>query len=570
MELSGTSEAAREAFSAAILLLSKLSTRTDTSTVEKATGLVAATAAKAASARTEAAAAGAITSAVAPTGLGRTQGGASEASEIAVGSASALRNVGSPGNGSTALVPLAQPPSLAGGVSSAEARGGSARAEAAAAGDGERPVPSVVDARARHRGVGADAGGVGAGILLSPSAQREQAIQALVGVMRGLENRFVARTSTAPPSQRLLSAQEPTLAESMDARSDATGTSRVRESGAASTPAATKSAAGSKGAAGGWAVRVRPSRAEELLSDLLEREKASLSQVSRDGTRALERRAAAACSEEPVPPNATAPPFFLARTSPAATTAAVAAPATPVVVALAGGRSPATNKDIQLLLRQRRRQHFPLELSSAGLGEKNSVFSMMLRGASLLGRHETAVLLAVRGAEHFLESFDVLASPRGPLGLGGVGGGAGSPGTGSRRGGVGGNGNEGLGAVHLLLTTRAPGADRRRLDTAVTSACAEFLAYALAVVLWAVPFTARQELFGDNAVGGHDAGSGDGGGAVNERGRATVARRASVQRCLARLMKHSMRSDSTRVRRAVEATGARRLERIRRRQFVIE
>ncbi|CAM9141767.1 unnamed protein product [Scytosiphon promiscuus] len=470
VELSGTSEAAREAFSSAILLF-----------------------------------------AVAPAGKSKSQVGATEASETVIDGTPAPSVVGPAERVSTALVPLAQPLSFTGGVGGAGAQGGNARSEAIGTGDSARSESSAVaEARARPNGAGTVAGGAGTagGSSLSPSAQRDQAIQALVGVMRGLEDRFVARALAAPPSQRLLSSHKPAVAESIDARSGDTATA----SSATST-----STAGSRGGGRGWTVRIRPSRAEELLSDLLEREKASLSQVSRDGTRTLERRAAVTRGKERVPPDATAPPFFLARTSPTAATAAAAATATPVVVALAGGRPPAISRDIQLLLRRRRRQHFPLELSGVGLGEKNSVFSMMIRGASLLGRHETAVLLAVRCAEHFLESSDVLASPRGPLGLGGVGAGAGSPGKGNRRGGVGGRGNEGLGAVHLLLTTRAPGADRRRVDAAATSACAEFLAYSLAVVLWAVPYTARQKL------------------------------RASVQRCLARLMKHSMRSDSTRV-----------------------
>ncbi|CAN0545128.1 unnamed protein product, partial [Ectocarpus sp. 8 AP-2014] len=251
------------------------------------------------------------------------------------------------------------------------------------------------------------------------------------------------------------------------------------------------------------------------------------------------------------------PPFFLARTSPTPATPAIAVPS---VLASAGGRSdiaaprlttagpslpPGTSTAAAVfggeheLLFRRRRRHVPLRLSGPGLGDQNSVFSMMLRGASLLGRHEIAVLLVVRCAEHFLDASDVLASPKGPLGIGGGGGGRrGSPAK-RRAGAAGRSGSEGLGAVHLLLTSRPPGADRRAVDAAVTSATAEFLAHALAVVVWAVPCAARAELFGDGG-GGSD-------GRREFAAAAAAARRASVLRCLARLMRHSMEDDNTRV-----------------------
>lgn len=177
------------------------------------------------------------------------------------------------------------------------------------------------------------------------------------------------------------------------------------------------------------------------------------------------------------------------------------------------------------------------------------MFSMMLRGASLLGRHETAILLAVRCTEHFLDASHVLASPTGPLGLGG--GVVGSPVRGLRRGGGGGNRNEGLGAVHLLLTSRTQGGDRREVDVAVTTACSEFLAHALAVVIWAVPHATRAELLGDGGFGGSEN--------VGESRAAAAAsvRRATVLRCLARLVRHSMESDNPRVRvRAWETEGS--------------
>lgn len=416
-------------------------------------------------------------------------------------------------------------------------------------GNGERSLPSAaVDGTAQP-------GGAGSGVeASSPQQQRDQALKALACVMRGLESRFVARApSASPPLQGSLSPPQSAAAAAAAGGPGAAGVMAEPKSTAPAT-------AGNRG---GWTVRVLSSRAEELLSDLLEKEKTFLAQVNRDGARALERlaadldklNAAGACAATSAPPPP--PPFFLARTSPAPATPTIAVPS---VLASAGGRSdvaaprlttagpsspPATSTAAAvsggelLLQRQRRRRHVPLRLSGPGLGDQDSVFSMMIRGASLLGRHEIAVLLAVRCAEHFLDASDVLASPKGPLGIGGGGGRSGSPAK-RRAGAAGRSGSEGLGAVHLLLTLRPTGADRRAVDAAVTSAAAEFLAHTLAVVVWAVPYAARAELFGDGGGGG------DGRREV-ATAAAAAARRASVLRCLARLMRHSMEDDNTRV-----------------------
>lgn len=450
--------------------------------------------------------------------------------------------------------PRAPPrPSLLGGAPEVEAPG-SVGTGVAAAVDGGSVFPPATTHRTAPL-VGTNTAGDESS--LAQPAYRDKAIEALIGVMRGLEFRFVLRTSPAPPCQLSPHPSNAAAGAATDCGrrgvDAAAGRTDVGGGGSGTTAtAASKSAAESRGGGGGgWTVRVRSSRAEELLSDLLEREKTRFTQINRDGARALERLAVA-IDKKGTPSNAATAttttatsPFFLARTSFTATTAATAVPA---VVVLTGSRNlPGAGQTAAGpgVASGASTSHFPLKLSGPGLGDKNSVFSMMIRGASLLGRHETATLLAVRCAEHFLDASDALASPRGPLGLGG-GGGVGSPVKGMRRGGVGGSRNEGLGAVHLLLTSRAQGADRREVDVAVTTACAEFLAHALVVVIWAVPHATRAELFGDGGVGG--------GGNVGEsrwqEGAAPAARvrRAAVLRCLARLMRHSMESDNARVR----------------------
>ncbi|CAM9213321.1 unnamed protein product, partial [Ectocarpus sp. 13 AM-2016] len=538
VELSGTSEAAREAFSSAILLLSKYPAVRNADKVAEQRATVTAEAGTGATA--EAARPGAASQSGTNGKSGGTPGDGSSGSGGSGGS----------GGGVAAEVTesrVGDAPDSPSVVSAESNPVGSVRlAPGGGQGNGERSLPlAAVDGTAQP-------GGTGGGVKASspPQQQRDQALKALACVMRGLESRFVARAPSASPSfQGSISPPQSAAAAAV------AGGPRAPD-----VTAEPKSAAAARNR-GGWTARVLSSRAEELLSDLLEKEKAFLAQVNRDGARALERlaveldkpNAAAAATSAPPPPPP--PPFFLARASPAPATPAIAVPS---VLASAGGRSdlaaprvttagpsspPGTSTATAVsggereLLFRRRRRHVPLQLSGPGLGDQSSVFSMMLRGASLLGRHEIAVLLAVRCAEHFLDASDVLASPKGPLGIG----------SGSRRGSpakrraaaAGRSGSEGLGAVHLLLTSRPPGADRRAVDAAVTSATAEFLAHALAVVVWAVPCAARAELFGD--------GGGGGDGRREVAAAAAAARRASVLRCLARLMRHSMEDDNTRV-----------------------
>lgn len=544
MELSDTSETARESFSSAIILLSKYPAGEEgTAVTSSSVGVLAR-----------------------ELGQGGSAGGGSGAAiaDPAIGSA-----IDSPSVLPTErAAPQSGPrpprrPIIFGALGNG----------AAAAGGGEtRPAPAITDRRAHP----VAAAGAADATRSSPSGYRDEAIEALVSVMRGLESRFVVRASPTPASQ--LSRSPSKAIDDAAAGRGRVGDDAAEGAGGSGDAAAgvePESAAacregvgGGRGQGDGWSIRVRSSRAEELLSDLLEREKAGLAQVNRDGARALERLAASV-DKERAPSNAAtaagvaAPPFFLARTSCSSMTAAATAPA---MVVLAGGRASgtepasrdpgptqggsATSGVLRPRPPRRHRRHFPLELSGPGLGDKNSVFSMMLRGASLLGRHETAVLLAVRCAEHFLDASDVLASPRGALGLGGGGGGgrAGSPGIGKKRLGIGGDRNDCLGAVHLLLTSRAQGADRRGVDAVLTSACSEFLAHALAVVVWAVPHAIRAELFGDGGGDGGGGGNGDENGTEAAVAAAAAARRASVLRCLARLMRHSMKSDNPRVR----------------------
>ena len=101
--------------------------------------------------------------------------------------------------------------------------------------------------------------------------------------------------------------------------------------------------------------------------------------------------------------------------------------------------------------------------------------------------------------------------------------------------------------MHLLLTSRQQGGDRRVVDASVSSACAEFLAHALAVVVWAVPHATRRGLFGDGDCGGGDVRR-KSEGVREATAVSAAARRTSVLRCLARLMRRSMDSDNTRVR----------------------
>ena len=579
VELSGTSEAARDAFSRAIRLLCECAVGTEKegggSTVVAAAA--AATEAKAGTAATAADAAQATSQARVFTGSdGVHTGDALRAEEQARSGVHKTCGGGkgpSEGGADTAAdaptVPLEEvaadsrphPPRPA---SANGAPGGERSVETASTAAGEEgPSPtSVPDGTVISTSVGG---------ATPSSSPKDEAVAALMKVMQGLELRFVTRprlpshfSPTAATDNFLgavvspVSGQGPAIEGVDDAETDTAGGVGVARSDG-SKPGAPRHG-------GGWSVLVRPARAEELLADLLEKEKSSFAQTNRDGAKALERWSSAGKGSGNGDVASTEPPFFLApamavsaalvtvaggATAAAATPAAAVATGSEALLEVAGVTTSAGSSSTPAATSARagpgsepspgQRWHFPLALSSTGLGEHTSVFSMMLRGASLLGRHETAVLLAVRCSEHFLDAFEVLTSPRGPLR---VGGGARSPGKGAKKGPFG-SGNEGLGAVHLLLSSRQQGGDRRVVDASVSSACAEFLAHALAVVVWAVPHATRGELFG-----GGDGGDADGFMSEDGREAATIraaARKTSVLRCLGRFMKRSMDSDNTRV-----------------------
>lgn len=585
VELSGTSEAARDAFSRAIRLLSECAVAAEKGggggTVVAA--VAAAAEAKAGTAATAADAAQATSQArVLPGGDGVRTGDALRAEEQA--RSEVHKNCGSGGKGpneggadtaaDAPTVPLEEVaaesrprpprPVSSNGVSGGERSVVTANTAAGAAAGEEGPSPpSAGD------GTVTSTSGDGA-TPSSLSSPKDEAVAALMKVMQGLELRFVTRSpppslsspkvgtdtfSGAAPSPA--GGQGPAMEGVDDAETDTAGGVGVARSDV--------SKAGAPRHGGGWSVMVRPARAEELLADLLEKEKASFAQTNRDGAKALERWSSAGKGSGNGDVASIEPLFFLAPAMAVSATlvtvaggAAAAMAATPAsavatggstLLEVAGSTTSAGSSSTPAVTSARagpgsepspgQRWHFPLALSSTGLGEHTSVFSMMLRGASLLGRHETAVLLAVRCSEHFLDASEVLTSPRGPLSVGG-----GAPGKGANKG-VFGNGNEGLGAVHLLLTSRQQGGDRRVVDDSVSSACAEFLAHALAVVVWAVPHATRRELFG-----GADGGGGDGCMSEGRREAAVIraeARKTSVLRCLARFMKRSMDSDNTRV-----------------------
>lgn len=609
MELSGTSEAARKAFGRAIRLLSRCSSAAaagtsgtdvkavltrgeeDRQTCLKASGNGAKAAEGSHEHTTE--------------GVNATESsaGGHSASEIDEGLAAAQSSctamVVAP---ESRLVASAEAPSKEG-----EGTGGVAAPvdpvpEGSDAGDPQQASqsPATPSDTAIHRpvvgggSIGVAYEGDGKAASQPPiSSPREEAISAMTAVMRGLESRFVVHTTSSAPLINVDLSQD--IGTTPSAKEEGVGRDVGQSTGSSSRPSREGT---------GWTVRVRPSRAEELLVDLLEREKACFPQINKDGARALERWTISSSGKDKddndeVSASSSASSadeamfFFIAP--------AMAMSTTPIQVALEAARAnegaatsenpkgvttaavPAAAADSrssegltaaeldpnpaekgvgttaatmsvreQKFLQQRR--HVPLEISAPGLGEKASVFSMMLRGAVLLGQYETAILLAVRCTEHFLDTVEMLASPRGPLGGsgGGGGGGTGSPSPMRRSGGGKGAAagrdlgrNEGLGVVSLLLTSRDAGADRRTIDTATASACAEFLAHALTVAVWAVPFVLRVELFGSG--GGDDVHERDTG---DRTGRAGV-RRASVLRCLARLMKHSMDTDNTRVSAAM-------------------
>ncbi|CAN0096468.1 unnamed protein product, partial [Ectocarpus sp. 8 AP-2014] len=266
VELSGTSEAAREAFSSAILLLSKCAAvrNADTAAGQRAT----VTAGTGTGATAEAARPGAASQSGANGKSGGTPGG------------SGSSGGGGGGGGVAAAVTesrVGDAPDSQSVVSAESNPAGSARlAPGGGQGNGGRSLPSAaVDGTAQPGGTG---GGVKAS---SPPQQRDQALKALACVMRGLESRFVARAPLAsPPLQGSISPPQSAAAAAVAGRPGAPGVTAEPKSA---------TAAGNRG---GWTARVLSSRAEELLSDLLEKEKAFLAQVNRDGARALERLAA--------------------------------------------------------------------------------------------------------------------------------------------------------------------------------------------------------------------------------------------------------------------------------------
>lgn len=543
MELSGTSEAAREAFAGAINLLSESPTISDTAPENGAAA--GANTVKAVTASGTGTSQPRVSSSVPESrsdvrGDGDNGGSGDKAKEGRATGDAAANGLAVPATSSKGIpadslpetaFPSSVPPSSEGG--------GNVGVDITTATDVVRSTP-------------------GGEVPVSTGSRKDEALAALATLFRGLESRFVARarpTSALPPLRPNSSTAEvPTggQGEYPPGVGSAEGSAKCGVEARSNS-----SLLGVPGGVEGWTVRIRPARAEELLVDLLEREKGHLPQVNGDGARALERWMTANNDA-----SATSSPFFiapiLAVSSAPTIVAAAAGIAQSIPVASGGGKPPgfaggplgaregialensasaAENKGIGLKAHGSR--HFPLPLTAPGLGENSCVFSMILRGALLLDRHETAVLLALRCAEHFLDASDLLASPKGPLSFDKGGS---SPARGNRRGG--GHGNEGLGALHLLLTTREPEADRRVVDAAATSACAEFLAHALAVALWAVPHTTR----------GHLLGSSDVDGKMGDGERVASTRKGSVLRCLARLMKHSVDGANTRVRGGVRGS----------------
>lgn len=338
---------------------------------------------------------------------------------------------------------------------------------------------------------------------------------ALASLLRGLESRFVEQVP-------------------LDATTRV-GTARAVDAGGAPMASDDRSEvvqAGSKSkllvGRACWSIRIPPHRMEELLADLLEREKAFLSKINREGALALQTSASTTSTDS----NSSSAPHAASATAlsrQAGSARAVKAggelgkearpPCGGDIAAASDGTSSVSSGSCQqspVLVPG----HFPLAISGPGFGTHGSVFSMMLRSALIVGRYETAVLLAVRCAEHMLDLVETLSSPRGPLRVR--------------------EETKRLGMVSLLLTSQMEpgGAARRQVDAATTSACSEFLAYSLSVALWATPHQIRAELFGGPK--GDDATI-----TVTRPGR---ARRNSVLRCLARIIKYSMDSDNVHVR----------------------
>lgn len=551
MELSGTSEAARESFTRAICLLSEC--RVTPSPGSKA-AVEASTVTK--------------TAAEAKTNQKRVS---SEDQKGQGETSSDGRSVGkSVGGAQSESVPVG-PSASPGSATTGSRANGVQQSPSALSARGCRSIegdiaPAGSDNQIASPSSGADKviPSAGAGAQVPTSTPKDKAMAALAAVMRGLESRFVVQQS--PPSVATPVTSGVHVAASVaNATTGSEGERGELLAGSCGKRVDGGSSVSSPAEYGGWSAWIRPTRAEEILADLLEREKGRFAHVNRDGARVIEKWTAADGRALSTPPM-----YFISRARAVSSVPTVGAGATTVVSSVrtapsqrnsSGGsgkpsgtsraitRAPkasttAPRPDTKVDIRRQRQRHYPISLSAPGLGENASIFSMMLRGAALLDRHELAVLLAVRCADHFLDACDVLGSPRGPLGIAGRR--SRPPGKDGGRGG--GIGNEGFGAVHLLLTTRDTGNDRRVVDTALKSACAEFLVHALTVTLWAVPYATRVELFGlgTGGIGREDVGHSHGSGMDLER-RASVRRR-SVLRCLSRLLKHSVDSENTRVR----------------------
>lgn len=559
MELSGTSEAARESFTRAICLLSECHATpspgskavAEASTVTRIAAEVTTNQKRLSSEDQK--------------GQGETHGdGRSVGKSVGGAQSESLPAVPNAAPGSATIGPRVDEVQTS---SSALNAGGSRNIEGDIAPAGTDNQISPPSSGAEKATPSADGGA-----QVPTSTPKDKAMAALAAVMRGLESRFVAQQS--PPSAATPVTSGVHVATSM--ANATTGSEGERgeflarscgrgvDGGSPVSPPAEY---------GGWSAWIRPTRAEEILADLLEREKGRFAHVNRDGARAIEKWTAADGRVLSTPPM-----YFISQAMAVSSVPTVVTAATTAVSSVktapsqrnSGGssgkpsgtsraltRAPkasttAPRPNTKVDIRRQQQRHYPISLSAPGLGENASIFSMMLRGAALLDRHELAVLLAVRCADHFLDASDVLMSPRGPLGIAGRR--SRPPGKGGGRGG--GIGNEGLGAVHLLLTTRDTGNDRRVVDTALKSACAEFLVHALTVALWAVPYATRVELFGlsTGGIGSEDVGHSHGSGTELEH-RAAVRRR-SVLRCLSRLLKHSVDSENTRVRTEMISFGS--------------
>lgn len=373
-------------------------------------------------------------------------------------------------------------------------------------------------------------------------SETERATAALASLLRGLESRFLDRV-------RLARATEVETEATMDARvaaggavaagSVTTGTNRSGDEAAEGSESDVRDSVVAAG--GGWSIRVPANPVEELLADLLEREKGFLVKMNKEGSNAHDRlwtaAAAAASRGASSPVLSSYTPLCRATAGVAEKGEQTCAVGSAVVKNMPSGSAGVYTGSSAVNLSGASGQqaslpsppkmgHFPLELSGPGLGDHGAVFTMMVRSAMILGEHETAVLLAVRCVEHLLEVAEVLSSRRGPLSASG--------------------GSEGLGSVALLLTTSQKGSGRRErriVDAATLSACSEFLAHALCVVLWAVPHDERARLFGSSR---RSTSGGDTAAAAGVR--RPMARRTSVLRCLVRLMRHSMDTGNVRVR----------------------